>query len=259
MSIQNPITLNKTLPGRGTRFRPPGTKPMLICYHVQEGENDLYEYFKGVNADCTVWGRRDGTLWQLVPDNCTPWTNGNIATPNREIPLIVHMEDNGLNPNDFSLTIEHQGFYKTGFTKKQIDSTVRQSAYWCQRWNIQPDRQHLIMHSDLDSETRPNCPGKNFPLDDVIKRVAEMVNNDVNVWVPTQTGCEVNNEYKFLDFWRSNGGLAIFGYPISGAFYDPMLRLVVQWFERARFESHPTNPAAYQVELGQLGRELYKK
>ncbi len=32
--------------------------------------------------------------------------------------------------------------------------------------------------------------------------------------------------------------------------------VLTQWFERARFEYHPSNPAAYQVLLGRLGAEL---
>ena len=33
-------------------------------------------------------------------------------------------------------------------------------------------------------------------------------------------------------------------------------RVLTQWFERARFEYHPENPAAYRVLLGRLGVEV---
>jgi hypothetical protein len=62
----------------------------------------------------------------------------------------------------------------------------------------------------------------------------------------------------FLSYWRANGGLAQFGYPISevqteispldGKLYT------VQYFERAVFEYHPENAGTpYEVLLSQLG------
>ncbi len=62
----------------------------------------------------------------------------------------------------------------------------------------------------------------------------------------------------FRAYWERNGGLAVFGFPIS----EPLDADVggttrrVQYFERNRFESHPEQPAAYRVQLGRLGAEL---
>ncbi len=61
----------------------------------------------------------------------------------------------------------------------------------------------------------------------------------------------------FLSYWRNNGGLAIFGYPISEPFeernqYDGKVYLV-QYFQRNRFEYHPENQPPYDVLLGRLG------
>jgi cell wall-associated NlpC family hydrolase len=69
----------------------------------------------------------------------------------------------------------------------------------------------------------------------------------------------------FRDYWQSHGlefgdagvsyreSLALFGYPLSDEYVDPATGVTVQYFERARFEYHPDNPAPYQVELGLLG------
>ncbi len=76
---------------------------------------------------------------------------------------------------------------------------------------------------------------------------------------------------EFWGYWSSHGldlgvpgvahaeALALFGYPIS----PPQLetnssgdRVLTQWFERARFEYHPTNPAEHRVLLGRLAAEL---
>ncbi len=84
-----------------------------------------------------------------------------------------------------------------------------------------------------------------------------------------ETGHAIGAE--FWDYWSSHGldlgdegvsfaeSLALFGYPLS----EPALEtnssndtVLTQWFERARFEYHPDNPAGSQVLLGLLGNEL---
>jgi hypothetical protein len=64
-------------------------------------------------------------------------------------------------------------------------------------------------------------------------------------------------EGSFLFYWKQNGGLAVFGYPISPARMerneDTNRYHETQWFERARFEWHFENPSPYGVALGRLG------
>jgi hypothetical protein len=68
----------------------------------------------------------------------------------------------------------------------------------------------------------------------------------------------------FLNFWNANGGLEIFGYPISEQIVEvepgTNRYRVVQYFQRARMElnNDPDLVAAgQQVQLGLLGRALY--
>lgn len=65
-----------------------------------------------------------------------------------------------------------------------------------------------------------------------------------------QTGFSVC--HAFLDFFDRNGGVAQFGYPISGFEYRD--KLIVQYFERARFEWRPSMPEGQHVGLADLGR-----
>jgi hypothetical protein len=56
----------------------------------------------------------------------------------------------------------------------------------------------------------------------------------------------------FRSFWKSRGGLELFGLPIGEAMIEN--GLLVQYFERARFELHPELAGtAYEVQLGHLG------
>lgn len=63
---------------------------------------------------------------------------------------------------------------------------------------------------------------------------------------------------RIREFWEQNGGLRVFGYPITPLQTETIegRTLQVQWFERARLELHPANPRPYDVQLGRLGAEL---
>ncbi len=56
-------------------------------------------------------------------------------------------------------------------------------------------------------------------------------------------------------FWEQQGGLRVFGLPISPLQQETIEgeTLQVQWFERHRLELHPTRNAPYDVQLGRLG------
>jgi hypothetical protein len=67
----------------------------------------------------------------------------------------------------------------------------------------------------------------------------------------------------FKAYWEANGGLAIYGYPISEEFEEinpeDGKTYTVQYFERNRFEYHPENKGTrYEVLLGLLGNKLLK-
>jgi Zn-dependent protease len=68
----------------------------------------------------------------------------------------------------------------------------------------------------------------------------------------------------FLDYWNANGGLAVFGYPISEEITErnPVdgKEYRVQYFERNRFEYHPEFAGTpSEVQLGLLGSQIYSE
>ena len=68
---------------------------------------------------------------------------------------------------------------------------------------------------------------------------------------------------KFLTYWRNNGGLAAYGYPITDATMETDAEngkvYLTQWFERNSFQLHPENAGTkYEVLLGLLGKRLTK-
>ena len=64
----------------------------------------------------------------------------------------------------------------------------------------------------------------------------------------------------FLKYWRENGGLPVYGYPLSEEFTETSPTdgkpYKVQYFERNRFEYHPEKKAPHNVQLGLLGVQL---
>lgn len=71
----------------------------------------------------------------------------------------------------------------------------------------------------------------------------------------SETGHNVKGE--FLVFYNSNpNALFLYGYPITEEFVDKSNK-TVQYFQRARFEYDPNQPAGQRVLLTQLGRQTF--
>jgi heat shock protein HslJ len=68
-----------------------------------------------------------------------------------------------------------------------------------------------------------------------------------------QTGLCISGRIK--SFWEQNGGLPVFGYPITPQRPEPTAdgTFESQWFERTRLELHPENAPPYDVLLGLAG------
>lgn len=68
----------------------------------------------------------------------------------------------------------------------------------------------------------------------------------------------------FLTFWRSHGGAAVFGNPISEVLNEENgdgtgRAYVLQYFQKARLEYHPENKGtSYEIQLGLLGEGLLR-
>ncbi len=80
------------------------------------------------------------------------------------------------------------------------------------------------------------------------QRAAPMPENLFQRYFP-ETGHSVR--YAFLNFYDRNGGLDIFGYPITEFMVEN--GRIVQYFQRARMEWHPELSGDQRVQLGDLG------
>jgi mono/diheme cytochrome c family protein len=99
----------------------------------------------------------------------------------------------------------------------------------------------------LDETAKP-LPGRSYY--EALQPVPAVANTDTLVFFP-QTGHTVTGGFKA--FWEANGGLAIFGYPITeeyAGFTEDGAPATMQDFERARFEYRDG-----RVELAALGNQ----
>ncbi len=107
-------------------------------------------------------------------------------------------------------------------------------------------------------ETELGVLGRTFAF--VKSPVLNNINDDQHTYFP-QTGQSLAFGFKY--YWEHNGGLAVFGYPITNEFSEvnPIdgKTYTVQYFERGRFEYHPEfKGTPYETELGLLGDQYLK-
>lgn len=80
--------------------------------------------------------------------------------------------------------------------------------------------------------------------------------NDAQTTYFPQTGHSIR--FGFRSFWANNGGLQVYGYPLSEEFSeispDDGREYTVQYFERAKFEYHPESPNN-SIQLARLGAQ----
>jgi peptidoglycan/xylan/chitin deacetylase (PgdA/CDA1 family) len=163
--------------------------------------------------------------------------------------VLADLEKNGYRYN-IMWTVDTLGW--KGLTAAQINQRVFDGA---------TPGGNILMHVGAQSQDGPALPamidglrarGYRFAT---VRQMVEGVNPAPTERHFPQTGYTVRGN--FLQYWNQFGGLAVFGYPISGEIKGS--GVTIQHFERARFEHRPgTWPARYDIHLGLLGKELTK-
>ena len=120
-------------------------------------------------------------------------------------------------------------------------------------------REAVIGHQEVSST---DCPGT-LMADFVYPYRAGKDEPMSDFYFFPETGFGVGHAFK--TFWQRNGGLRIFGYPLSNEMDEEFMvdeqprMITVQYFERACFEWWPENPPDHQVLLRRLGAEALER
>lgn len=244
---------NNFWPGRA------GHKPVAICNHIMQGtmESTLGWFRNPASEASAHYGvARDGRVWMFVDPANAAWANGIVQNPDLSIKWLAQAISDRINPNNLTISIEHEGNTGEPFPETQYQATLALHKLLIRQFNIVPDSQHIIRHSQIDSVKRPFCPGLTFPMDRLLKELNSMPQKSTYDFTDPVTKTSVTGA--FANFYADQGGLKIFGRPISsivqclpGGRYNPAVQ--VQWFERARFELQPDG----SIALGLVGRESY--
>lgn len=104
-----------------------------------------------------------GQVVQFVKEEDTAWANGVVVNPTSK--LVKSRV--GVNPNKYTISIEHEGKDLSQAPQAQIEASARLIKEIATRWSMPIDREHIIGHNEIKS-TKPFCPATNMSVVDTI-------------------------------------------------------------------------------------------
>lgn len=148
-----------------------GIVPVCIVNHISAGtmgSMDNWFTSSGNEVSSAHFGvAKDGRIHQYVKIERMAWANG-LRMDNLRAATAPIVFDKKINPNLYSVSIEHEG------TDGDLTEEQFQSSVWLHRYirdyvkqiwgyEIPFDDYHVIGHFQIDKINKPNCPGPKFP------------------------------------------------------------------------------------------------
>jgi N-acetyl-anhydromuramyl-L-alanine amidase AmpD/exopolysaccharide biosynthesis protein len=139
-----------------------GHNILAIVNHITAGSRDsAIAWFANTlsQASSHYIVDTDGKIYQMVNEENKAWHAGIVDHPSNKF-VIANMP---LNPNLYTIGIEHVNFGGGALTEPQYQATLELQKSLISKYNIPIDRDHILGHYEIDSINRPYCPGKFFP------------------------------------------------------------------------------------------------
>lgn len=130
--------------------------PDTLVIHIAEGDKaSCIATFKdpSVQKSSHFLIGKDGSITQFVSTKNTAFCNGIVDRPVSESVLKRFPQ----NPNDYTFSIENEGFATEDFTEAQYQTNAKLLAYLHKAWNVPMDSTHVIRHREI--EQQKTCPG----------------------------------------------------------------------------------------------------
>lgn len=123
---------------------------------------------------------KDGTLHQYVSTKNTAFANGRVEDGHTAVLVDVNA---GINPNLWTISIEHEGHSGDIVPAEQLDVSTRLTAWLFRNRlftsgasGVAVDRDHILRHGEISPNSRPACPGWDDAfLDEYVARVHELL------------------------------------------------------------------------------------
>ncbi len=168
-----------------TKLYPGNQGRRAVVMHIAEGSYSaairwLQDAELNPNSSAHFVIAKDGRVAQLVSVNDGAWANGlrwnaDASEPNgghwtngRGVRVNPSWQDivPGQNPNFYTISVEHEGFYQETWTPEMYDANNKLLVWLAEQFDLWwvPFR-NLIGHYAIDPVDRPNCPGPNVDLE----------------------------------------------------------------------------------------------
>jgi N-acetylmuramoyl-L-alanine amidase len=152
------------------RGRPAPYRPEAIVIHIMAGSltgTDSW-FASPVSSVSAHYGvGKNGEIHQYVQEEDTAFHAGTVDRPSW---AGIKRTTAGqiVNPNFYTLGIEHEGFPDDDWPAAQQAASVAVIAEMAARWGIPLDRQHVIQHHEI-RQSKP-CPGAKAPIGQLIQQ-----------------------------------------------------------------------------------------
>ena len=137
-------------------------KTTAIVNHIMQGTltgTDSWFANPASRASSHFGIGKNGEIHQYVNLDNPAWANGIVNKPNW--PLL----QNGVNPNHYTVSIEHEGESGDVMPEAQYQATLALHRWLIDTLGIPVTRDNIIGHYRIDSVNKSNCPGSGFPWD----------------------------------------------------------------------------------------------
>lgn len=147
----------------------PDLDRMVFCIvdHVMQGTlagTDAW-FAQSISQVSSHFGvGKNGEIHQYVREEDQAWHAGVIYLPTARVVKSLA----GVNPNRYTIGIEHEGLSGEELTPAQFQATLALHQYLLTKYRIPPSSDRIVRHSTIDA-LHVGCPGPGFPMDYLIQ------------------------------------------------------------------------------------------
>ena len=144
-------------------------KTIAIVNHIMQGTligTDSWFRNPASQASSHFGVGKNGEIHQYVSLDNPAWANGAVNEP--DWPLLT-----GINPNYYTVSIEHEGYTGDVMTEEQYQATLSLHRWLIALLGLPVTRDNIIGHYRIDSANKARCPGAGFPWDKLFKDLKE--------------------------------------------------------------------------------------